>query len=205
MYSWIITASLWNVTGALRVVLLNPTWKGLSIEKYLSKNLGITWIKPYIHPDCRLLSQHNEIAVFLSIIIFCQKKKKSPAALLSPCKFLPGVNVAQSSCLCSKLLLYQIISDIHLPTCSTENNTRLWMRLIICQMQVTTCFCCRIKWDWQESFLIVGSFLPFFCFHTQLPSISLNWTTISLMKVGGTRQVHCYKVLCCFSSFFLQS
>lgn len=100
MYFWIITASLWNVTGALRVVPLNPTWKGLSIEKYLSKNLGITWIKPYIHPDCRLLSQHNEIAVFLSIIIFAKKKKKSPAALLSPCKFLPGVNVAQSSCLC---------------------------------------------------------------------------------------------------------
>lgn len=95
MYSW-ITASSWNVTGAFRVVLLNLTWKVMSIDKYLSKNLGITWIKPYIHPDCRLLSQHNEMAFFLSIIIFAKKKK----ALLPSCEFLPGGNVGQSGCLC---------------------------------------------------------------------------------------------------------
>lgn len=143
MYSW-ITASSWNVTGAFRVVLLNPTWKGMSIEKYVSKNLGITWIKPYIHPDCRLLSQHNEMAFFLSIIIFAKKKKSTVTFLWVLTWWECG---SERLPMRSKLLLYQIISGIHLPTCSTESNTRLWMRLIICQIQAKTCFCCRIKWD----------------------------------------------------------
>lgn len=148
MYSW-ITASSWNVTGPFRVVLLNPTWKVMSIEKYLSKNLGITWIKPYIHPDCRLLSQHNEMAFFLPVNNnFCQKKKKKPCSTVISLWVLTWWECGSERLpMCSKLLLYQIISSIHLPTCSTESNTRLWMRLIICQMQAKTGFCCRIKWD----------------------------------------------------------